>query len=135
MPANPRDPNVWFDFAAKDLDRAHKRLAERDAEDCLFHLRQTAEKACKAKLIEIGWNLRKTHDLTELIQELEERSIDVNWYSQTASVLTSGYIADRYPGFSDDPIDLKALQEHLNLAPRLFETLTGRQQPSEPKHP
>jgi hypothetical protein len=23
MPANPRDPQVWFDFAAKDLDRAH----------------------------------------------------------------------------------------------------------------
>jgi len=42
MPANPRDPQVWFDFAAKDLDRAVKRIAEGDAEDGLFHLQQTA---------------------------------------------------------------------------------------------
>jgi HEPN domain-containing protein len=126
MPANPRDPQVWFDFAAKDLDRAHKRLAEGDAEDCLFHLQQTAEKACKGKLIELGWNLRKTHDLTQLIQELEDRSLNLDYYSETASVLSSGYIAERYPGFSDEPIDLDLLREHLKLTQRLFETLSGR---------
>ncbi len=131
MPANPRDPQVWFDFAAKDLDRACKRIAEGDAEDCLFHLQQTAEKACKGKLIELGWNLRKTHDLTELIQELEERSLNLDWYCETASVLTSGYIADRYPGFSDEPVELDSLREHLKLTQRLFETLSGRNSPSE----
>jgi HEPN domain-containing protein len=110
MPANPRDPQVWFDFAARDLDRAVKRIAEGDAEDCLFRLQQTAEKACKGKLIQLGWNLRKTHDLTELIQELEERSLDLDWYSETAYVLTSGYIADRYPGFSDQPVELDSFE-------------------------
>jgi HEPN domain-containing protein len=131
MPANPRDPQVWFDFAAKDLERAHKRLAEGDAGDCLFHLQQTAEKACEGKLIELGWNLRKTHDLTELIQELEERSFDLDYYCETASVLSSGYIADRYPSFSDDPVELDSLREHLKLTQRLFETVSGRNGPSD----
>jgi HEPN domain-containing protein len=130
MPANPRDPQVWFDFAEKDLNRARKRITEGDAEDCLFHLQQTAEKVCKGKLIELGWNLRKTHDLTELIQELEERSVDLDYYCETASVLTSGYIADRYPGFSDEPVELDSLRELLKLTQRLFETLSGRISPS-----
>jgi HEPN domain-containing protein len=106
-------------------------MDEGDAEDCLFHLQQTAEKACKGKLIELGWNLRKTHDLTELIQELEDRSVDLDFYSETAAVLTSGYIAERYPGFSDEPVELDTLREHLNLTQRLFETLSGRNGPSE----
>ena len=64
MTSDPRDPQAWFDLAAKDLTRAGKRLTEGDAEDCLFHLQQAVEKACKGKLIELGWSLRKTHDLT-----------------------------------------------------------------------
>jgi HEPN domain-containing protein len=131
MAGNPRDPQVWFDFAAKDLARAHKRFAEGDSEDCLFHLQQTAEKACKGKLVQLGWSLRKTHDLTELVDELRSRRLDCDWFRETASVLTSEYITDRYPGFTDEPVDVGSLRRFLNDTHRLFEELTGRSVPNK----
>jgi len=66
-----------------------------------------------------------------LIQELEERAFDLDWYCETAAILTSGYIADRYPGFSDQPVELDSLREHLTLTQRLFDTLSGRNSSSE----
>ena len=56
------DPNLqhWFDLAERDLERAHRRYAETDFVDCLFHLQQCAEKAMKGRLISAGWPLQKT---------------------------------------------------------------------------
>ena len=125
MTNDPRNPQAWFNLVAKDLAQAFKRFTEGDSEDCLFHLQQAAEKACKGKLIEMGWPLRKTHDLTELIEELKNRKQNCDWFQETASVLTSAYITDRYPGFADKPIEMDELQKFLKDAQRLVEKLTG----------
>jgi HEPN domain-containing protein len=59
MVTDARNPEEWFDLAARDLTRAHRRWAEGDYEDCLFHLQQCAEKAIKGKLVQLGWRLQK----------------------------------------------------------------------------
>jgi hypothetical protein len=40
MATDAKNPQHWFDLATKDLVRAHRRFAEADFEDCLFHLQQ-----------------------------------------------------------------------------------------------
>jgi HEPN domain-containing protein len=89
-----RDPQAWFDFAAKDLERAHRRSAEGDLQDSLFHLQQCAEKVMKGKLIGLGWNLKKTHELGILLLDLKAHQVDCAWFEDTAEVLTAEYIAD-----------------------------------------
>jgi hypothetical protein len=88
-------------------------------------------KACKGRLIQPGWNPRKTHGLTDLIQELGARGVDLDGYGETAAVPTCGYIADRKPGFSDEPIEMDSWRGHLKPTERLFHALSGRNRPPE----
>lgn len=126
MITDPRDPQVWFDIAQKDLERAHRRFAEGDLTYCLFHLQQCAEKTIKGHLIGRGWNLQKTHDLDLLLHELRSAGVDCSWFNEAAEALTAEYIADRYPGFNDEPPDATELRGFVQDTRRLFEELSGR---------
>ena len=97
MATDAKNPEHWFDFASDDLIRAHRRFAEGDGVDCLFHLQQSAEKALKGRLIACGWKLQRTHDLSALIVALKTLGMDCSWFESSASVLATEYIADRYP--------------------------------------
>ena len=126
MPTDAKDPQHWFDFAEEDLIRAHRRFAEGDFKDCLFHLQQCAEKAMKGKLIAVGWPLQRTHDLATLSVELQRYKVNCAWFEDTADVLATEYIADRYPGFDDAPPDADELRGFVGDTTKLFENLTGR---------
>ncbi|MHB8522944.1 MAG: HEPN domain-containing protein [Limisphaerales bacterium] len=126
MRTDARNPQHWFDFAEEDLVRAHRRFLEADYKDCLFHLQQSAEKAMKGKLIALGWGLQKTHDLAVLSVALQSYHVDCAWFEETADVLATEYIADRYPGFDDVPPDPNELRGFIGDATKLFEDLTGR---------
>ena len=126
MPTDARNPQHWFDFAAKDLERAYRRFAEPDLKDCLFHLQQCAEKAMKGRLIAAGRPLQKTHDLGGLSTALLSCGVDCSWFEETADVLATEYIADRYPGFDDQPPDAAELRQFLEETHKLFEQLSGR---------
>jgi HEPN domain-containing protein len=126
MLTDPKNPQHWFDFAEKDLLRAHRRFVEPDFIDCLFHLQQCAEKAMKGRLVSAGWALQKTHDLGALSASLFAHGIDCSWFEETADVLATEYIADRYPGFNDEPPDAAELRGFVQDTRRLFEELSGR---------
>ena len=126
MATDAKNPEHWFDFASDDLIRAHRRFVEGDAEDCLFHLQQSAEKALKGKLIACGWKLRRIHDLSALIVALKTFGVDCSWYESSASVLATEYITDRYPGFDDAHPQPSELRTFVEETTTLFETLTGR---------
>ena len=126
MVTDPRNPQVWFDTAQKDLDRAHRRFAEGDLTYCLFHLQQCAEKTIKGHLIGLGWSLKKTHDLDLLLRELRSRGVDCFWFADAAQTLTAEYLADRYPGFDDHPLDGAELRHFVQDTRQLFEEPTGR---------
>ena len=135
MATDAKNPQHWFDFSEKDLVRAHRRFAEADFVDCLFHLQQCAEKAMKGKLIELGWSLQKTHDLAALLVALDSYKLDFSWFEETADVLSSEYIADRYPGFVDQPPDTTTLRGFIVDTVKLFESLTNRKYNGPPLPP
>ena len=126
MRNDPRDQESWFDFAEQDLIRAHKRFVEEDLTDCAHHLQQAAEKVMKGRLIGLGWQLQKTHNLAALLKELCTLGLDFMWFSDAADLLTTEYIADRYPGFDDAPPDNAMLREFIGNTTRLFEELSRR---------
>ena len=126
MRNDAQDPEAWFDYAGQDLVRACKRFVEGDHMDCTNHLQQCAEKAMKGKLIGGGWSLQKTHNLAALLKELRVQGLDCSWYSDAADILTTEYIADRYPGFDDPPPSVEELRQFIADTTKLFETLTGR---------
>jgi len=126
MRNDPLDPESWFDYAEQDLARAHKRFAEGDYMDCAHHLQLSAEKAMKGKLIGLGWSLQKTHNLAYLVKDLRTRGLDFSWYSNAADVLTTEYIADRYPGFDDAPPSPGELRTFVTDTAKAFEDLPGR---------
>jgi HEPN domain-containing protein len=126
MVTDATNPQHWFDFAEEDLVRAHRRFIEADFKDCLFHLQQSAEQAMKGKLIALGWPLQKTHDLAPFIVALQGYGVDCGRFEQTADVLATEYIADRYPGFDDAPPDAAELRGFVGDTTKLSETLTGR---------
>ncbi|HEY2953428.1 MAG TPA: HEPN domain-containing protein [Verrucomicrobiae bacterium] len=126
MRTDAKNPQHWFDFAEKDLERAYRRFVDEDFKDCLFHLQQSAEKTMKGKLIERGWSLQRTHDLAALSVALQSHQVDCAWFEETADVLATEYIADRYPGFDDEPPEAAELRCFINDTTKLFENLTGR---------
>jgi HEPN domain-containing protein len=126
MRNDPLDPESWFDYAEEDLTRACKRFPECDYRDCAHHAQQCAEKAMKGKLIGLGWQLEKTHNLAHLLKDLGKYGLDLAWFSGAADILTTEYIADRYPGFDDAPPDAAELREFVGHTAKLFEMLTGR---------
>lgn len=126
MQTDPRNPQHWFDFAERDLARAHRRFAEPDLSDCLFHLQQCAEKAMKGRLISAGWPRQKSHDLGALTTALLARGVDCAWFEETADVLATEYLADRYPGASDQPPDATEVRQFVQDTRKLFKELSGR---------
>ena len=125
MPTDAKDPQHWFDFASQDLIRAHRRFIEADYGD-VFHLQQSAEKTLKGKLIASGWKLQRTHDLSALIVAHKGLSTDCSWFEEVAAVLATEYIADRYPGFDEAPLNPAELRTFLAEATKLFEDLSAR---------
>jgi HEPN domain-containing protein len=130
MRHDPHDPEAWFDYAEEDLVRAEKRLAEPDVVDALNHMQQSAEKALKGKLIGLGWDLIKTHNLTFLSKELAKKGFNLSWFEATGDLLTAQYIIDRYPHTIEPLPDSVALQSALDETRRLFEELSGRKRPA-----
>lgn len=126
MLTDAKNPQHWFDFAEADLGRADRRFAEPDFLDCLFHLQQCAEKAMKGRLIAAGWALQKIHDLAALSTALAVYGVDCSWFDETADVLATVYIANRYPGFEDQPPDAIEVRQFLHETRKLFEELSGR---------
>jgi HEPN domain-containing protein len=126
MRNDPKDPESWYDYAEADLVRADKRLIEPDVIDALFHMQQSAEKVLKGKLIGLGWDLEKTHNLTSLIKELFKKGIDCNWFSETADLLTIQYLIDRYPHTAEPLPDSTTLKKSIDETRRLFRELSGR---------
>lgn len=63
------DPQAWLNFARRNLARARQEISSEDQAYAVFFLQQAAEKCLKGKLVALGWDLVKTHDLIALSEE------------------------------------------------------------------
>lgn len=89
----------WLDKADEDLAFARASLQEgfEFYSQICFYLHQSVEKYLKAYIIAKGLNLKRIHDLTELVQMCTEDDQEFNKFYETAKLLNPFYIGTRYP--------------------------------------
>ena len=117
------DPQAWLNFARRDLARARQETSGEDRGYAVFFLQQAAEKCLKGKLVALGWELVKTHDLVALSDAAQSYGVDLAWFAHTAESLTYEYFAERYPGDFDPPPSEAEVRGYLADVERLFAEL------------
>ena len=93
--------------AGDDLSALEALLDRGGISDAIigFHAQQAVEKALKAVLVAGGWELRRTHDIRFLLDELESTGIELPPRLAEADWLTPWATELRYDDFADDPLD------------------------------
>ena len=117
-------PGEWMKFANENLQVA-KHEIEREEPTChtiCFLCRESAEKLMKAYLISKGWELKKTHDIVELLEYCSDYDKEFDLLVEDSTILND-YIADgRYPGdIAFEAIGLKQANEAIEKAEKIKE--------------
>lgn len=91
----------WLDKADEDLAFAKASLQEglEFYSQICFYLHQSVEKYLKAYIIAKELNLKRIHDLTQLVQVCMEGDPEFDKFKETAELLNPFYIGTRYPDF------------------------------------
>jgi HEPN domain-containing protein len=92
-----RLPKDWFAKAAQDLKRVDALLAISDEEGAGFHLQQAAEKYLKGYLLGRGWQLKRTHDLEDLINAAVQFDTHFETFREACRFSGEFYVSERYP--------------------------------------
>lgn len=98
-----RDPSEWFQKANQDLQRVPRRLQEDDCEDAAFHLQQAIEKGLKGFLIAHGGSLRRTHNLSVLLDDAVTFLPNLEAYRALCQEASAFYVEERYPLSAQPP--------------------------------
>lgn len=122
--ADSRDPTDWFRKAQRDLERVPLRLQESDCEDAAFHLQQALEKYLKGFLITRGWRLKRTHNLSLLLDEAGTFLPTLEQYRLLCQELSAFYVEERYP-LSMEPPTCGELEPLLQQATQLARLLSA----------
>ena len=80
-----------------------------------FHAQQAAEKALKALLVRHGIRFDKTHDLGQLLQQVEPVAPGTAAALADAEELTAHAVGARYPG-REPPLDREEAARRLAVA-------------------
>jgi len=117
-----RDPSEWFRKGQEDLQRVPRRLQENDCEDAAFHLQQALEKYLKGFLIARGWRLRRTHNLSLLLDEATPFLSALNEYQSLCQETSAFYVEERYPLTTQAPT-VNEIERLFQQAQRLISLL------------
>lgn len=90
-------PKDWFAKAAQDMKRVDALLAINDEEGAGFHLQQAAEKYLKGYLLGRGWQLKRTHDLDDLIDDALQFDARFELFRKASRFSGEFYVSERYP--------------------------------------
>jgi|tagenome__1003787_1003787.scaffolds.fasta_scaffold20464777_2 HEPN domain-containing protein len=122
------DKPTWLGYAEADLNSARTLIAMTDPP---WHLvaylsQQCAEKPLKAFLISMGWSLKKTHDLAELLDHAKVHDGSLSALDHDADLLNSFAQAGRYPLFQVTRSDAeRALLAADRVSPEVIRRLGG----------
>lgn len=91
----------WLDKADDDLAFARASLQENLEfyPQICFYLHQSVEKYLKAYIIAKGLNLKRIHDLMELVKICAGDDQEFNKFHEAVKLLNPFYIGTRYPDF------------------------------------
>jgi len=117
----PGSPEDWLARAEGDLAIAGVPLPKGAFyEDLCFHAQQAAEKAFKAVYVRHDLRFQYTHDLDELITDLERAGIPIPPEVRDVVVLTAYAWEARYPGVSE-PVTKEEHREAIMMAERVVD--------------
>ena len=107
----------WLRRAKSNLARAKVGKVSEDIlyEDLCFDAQLAAEKAFKAVCIINDIRFKKAHDISYLIELLENGNITVPERLQKAKILTDYAVETRYPG-DYPPVDENTFKDALEIA-------------------
>jgi HEPN domain-containing protein len=114
----------WFRFATESLEVAeHELKYENPACHTICFLCQgAAEKYLKAYLISKGWNLKKTHDIVELLEYCSDYDEGFDRLVESGRILNDYITEGRYPGnISFETIGIEQAKEAYVVAKKIKE--------------
>lgn len=115
----------WMRRAESNLLRAQQSKQEQVYwEDLCFDAQQAAEKSLKAIFILHGKKFPFTHDISELLSELESFIPNIPNEVRTSDILTDYAVATRYPGWGK-PVTAEEYQEALAKSLIVFQWTKG----------
>lgn len=110
----------WFKKAKHDLDALQDVLKGSKHPDVAgVLLQQCVEKYLKGYLISKGWDLIKTHDLKELLDEAVKHNRQFSEYYDLLDVITEYYFEEKYP-FGETGVTIEDIKDNLDAAKELF---------------
>ncbi|MCX7918561.1 MAG: HEPN domain-containing protein [bacterium] len=124
-----KQAQLWFRQAEADLKAANDSFADRNYEWSCFQAQQSAEKALKAYLYNLGYTSLTTHSIKLLINEAQKKEKRFLKLDTPARILDSYYIPTRYPNGLDadtapvDYYDKKDAKQCLNYATLILTTV------------
>ncbi len=108
-----RKVDEWLAKAREDLTVAQLSAANKLWNPCCFHAQQCGEKGLKALLEAHQMLIPRTHDLEQLLDELEPM-VDVNLIRDAAALLSAYGVEARYPGFNAEESEATAAVAEAN---------------------
>lgn len=120
------DFNEWISYAKKDLEAAMflTNMHPQPLEIICYHCQQSAEKSVKALIIKNGIQIKKTHDLLLLLQDLKNK-IDINPIKIDCAELTNYSVITRYPYNFGDSIDEPRMKRAICSAEKVLNFVLG----------
>lgn len=120
------DFNEWISYAKKDLEAAKflTNMHPQPLEIICYHCQQSAEKSIKALIVKNGIQIKKTHDLLLLLQDLKNK-IDINSIKKDCAELTNYSVITRYPYNFGDSIDETRMKRAICSAEKVLDFVLG----------
>ena len=100
-------PADWLEVARRDWGRVRLLLSAGDAELAAYLLEQCLEKYLKAYLLERGWQLRRTHLLSKLLDEAAPFDPSLDTHRALCDRVSGYFLVGRYPLLGVAKLDLE----------------------------
>ncbi|GAB6147376.1 HEPN domain-containing protein [Desulfocicer niacini] len=91
------ETKVWLKFAEENLKSSKILLKSHLYNPSLQNTQQAAEKPLKAIFIEKNIKLKRTHDILELVNLLNDHDISVDITEEQCDFLNTIYLPSKYP--------------------------------------
>lgn len=116
-------PADWLEAARRDWRRVHMVLSAGDAELAAFLLQQCLEKYLKAYLLERGWQLRRTHLLPNLLDEVAPLDPSLEAHRALCERVSGYLLVGRYPLLGVAKLDPDQVRDDAREARGLIQAL------------